>query len=62
MNSMLVGSYVETEVRPLAAATARVAHEMPSGGFFRGLLVGLGIMIPTWAGAIWLGLWLLNSG
>ena len=33
---------------------------LPSGGFFRGLAVGLVLVMPAWGVMAWLGLWLLG--
>ena len=61
MNSMLVDSRLDVQKasEPLAAGLAHAVPEMPSNGFFRGLLLSFGIMIPFWGGVIWLSLQLL---
>ncbi len=65
MNSMLVNSRLNVQVKasePSAAGLAQAVSEMPSNGFFRGLLLSFGIMIPFWSSLIWLGLRLLQLG
>ena len=64
MNVMLAASHpaVQVTVSAPLAEFAFAAPERSGNGFFRGMLIGLGIMIPVWTGLIWLGLRLLNLG
>ena len=65
MNSMLVNHHLDVQVKTLKPSVAGVAPatvEAPSNGFFRGLLIGFGIMVPFWGGMTWLGLRLLHLG
>ena len=61
---MLAASHpaIQATVSTPLAEFAFAAPEKPGNGFFRGLLIGLGIMIPVWTGLIWLGLRLFNLG
>ena len=62
MNSMLVSSRLDVQVKasePSAVGDASAVPKLPSNGFFRGLVISFGIMIPFWGGLIWLGLRLL---
>ena len=64
MNSMLVSSHLNVQVEASSSVADAVSAvpRMPSDGFFRGLLVGLGIVTPFWVGVAWLGLKLLHLG
>lgn len=65
MNSMLVSSRLDVQVKASessAAGNASAIQEMPSNGFFHGLFISFGIMIPFWGGLIWLALRLLQLG
>ena len=65
MNSMLISSRLDVQVKasePSAVGNTSAVSKMPSNGFFRGLLISFGIMIPFWGGLIWLGLRLLQLG
>ena len=64
MNSMLINSRLNVQVKASepSAGLAQAVSEMPSNGFFRGLLLSFGIMIPFWSSLIWLGLRLLQLG
>lgn len=65
MNSMLVSSRLDVQVKasePSAVGDTSAVSKMPNNGFFRGLLISFGIMVPFWGGLIWLGLRLLQLG